>query len=595
MASSSGRIVVALAVWLVGSVFAPRAMSSNRTLGVQFDAILELNAPLCRTHVGLFARYWVSPQFYRAAVVWAEPHEGSLNFPIYPPTLSVASDPNTLTINHQFQHIYDGVFRKPFEPRGPFQHRFNAYALADIRFAEQEALAQRIYISDLKGFVNEGEMHEQIVDIPSGGGDARVARGVAQIRARRSQGRLDDLYLLDPNGRLLKSINYEYGDADNDSPLLRERVFLAEHPIMVGFNRGGPTITISGATRQYSRLETMLHEGGRQCIVDFGMQRIGRRSLSLPVRIVVYSGDQRQVLRSVRLYNFVACGPTADRVEAEARRYAGFDANDMGCREMLLKHWMKPPQGIPATDVNTLRHLRTCFANAHRTDGTAGQELKRINGLLQVDWMLADVNRLEEDFREYLSLLAASQLQRMILFGGRNIVETTLRWRQSEVAERLLCLWLDAAVSQNDINSILDFADADFARGHFWTTAALTDRMRRDPRLAPSERFVAQAIRCLALARICQTKERPDPGATDLATAQRRWAMAHLGAQTRRAQIREDADAARQIFVTIERPTQEQRAWKKQLDVLEQNLLADRSGSDDPVRPEYDDQWPEDN
>jgi hypothetical protein len=162
--------------------------------------------------------------------------------------------------------------------------------------------------------------------LPSG--DRNDRQQLALIKARTCRGRLDELHLLDPNGQLLKSVEYKYATPDGKSPLLRERVFLPERPIAVGFTGGGPTITISGETRRYSKMETVQHQGGRRCIVEYGMQKMGDRTLSLPVRIVVYSGDERQVLRSARLYNFAACPGAGNQIEAEAKRYSGFDAND---------------------------------------------------------------------------------------------------------------------------------------------------------------------------------------------------------------------------------------------------------------------------
>ena len=68
---------------LSGYVMAkPDAVPVGRNVGpLRFDACLELNAPLVGTHVVLFLRYWVSATSYRVAVIWAEPHAGSLNFP----------------------------------------------------------------------------------------------------------------------------------------------------------------------------------------------------------------------------------------------------------------------------------------------------------------------------------------------------------------------------------------------------------------------------------------------------------------------------------------------------------------------------------
>ncbi len=575
--------VAVLVLWLVTGVSAARAGPPNDT-GVQFDAVIELNARSGRSHVVLFVRYWVAARFYRAAVVWGEPHEGSLNFPIYPPTLNVASDPNAFAISHQLQHVYDGVFCKPLDQRGPFRHRFNSYSLADTRFAEREALALRVYAGDLEDLEKCDEERQEVKALFDQTRDGHTQRDAAQIRVRSSQGRLDALDLLDSKGHRLESLTYEYENGDTNSPLLRERVWLPERPITVGFNGPGPRITIAGETRQSSELETVHHESGRRCVVDYGVQSLGGRRLSLPVRVVVYSGDQGQVLRSVRLYDFVACQGTPAQIQQEAQRYSGFDANEMSCRGLLLKHWMRDPGDIPPADANVFRRLRADFSGRSPMGASAGQQLKRINALLQLDWRLDDPNQLEKDFRDYLSLLSANDLPRMVLFGGQNAIEVTVRWHQFGAADTLLRVWLDFATAFNDVASLLDFASAGLARGRYWTVAELADRVLTVAPLSPSQRFVAQAIRCIALARLRETKERADSSATDLATTQKRWAMAHWSDHILWVQINEGMDAAQRAFAPLDRPTQAERGLKRQLDTIRRNLLEYRSADNEPAR-----------
>jgi hypothetical protein len=241
--------------------------------GVQFDGIIEMSAPLVRTNVALFARYWVSTEGYRAALVWGEPHSGLLNFPIYPPSLTIVSDANQFAISHQLNHQYDQVFSKPLQERGLFHSRFNSYDLSEIRFAEKEAL-------DL--------------------------RDLAREQSLASQSRPDALSLSAKDGSLRESIQYEYAGDGNDSRLRRQQVLLPERSIKAGFSGQGPSVTVGGKTQQYSGLDIPYHEGGRQCVVDYAQQTIGGRSVSLPSRIVVYSGDGKRMLRSVRRINMLA-------------------------------------------------------------------------------------------------------------------------------------------------------------------------------------------------------------------------------------------------------------------------------------------------
>ncbi|OHB79636.1 MAG: hypothetical protein A2Z25_00480 [Planctomycetes bacterium RBG_16_55_9] len=63
---------------------------------VQFDSVIELNRysphSLRHDYTIVFARYWVAPDHYSMAVVWAEPQSSDLCFALHPPILCIASD-----------------------------------------------------------------------------------------------------------------------------------------------------------------------------------------------------------------------------------------------------------------------------------------------------------------------------------------------------------------------------------------------------------------------------------------------------------------------------------------------------------------------
>lgn len=506
---------------LAAASFTQEALANEMGGRVALDAVIELNASLCRTHVVLCARYWVSADGYRAAVVWGEPHAGSLNFPVYPPTLNIVSDPNRFVITHQIQHLYDGVFPKPLGARGPFVHRFNSYTLSDIRFAEQE-----------------------IVD-------------------------------------LCRNVEDEWTD-NGENMFSRRRMVLPQRPIAVSFQGRVPTITIAGETRQYSELETVQDEGGREWVVDYAPVRVAGRSVSLPTRITVRSGDGKRILRSARLQNRAGCPATLRGIEEDARRFSGFDASDMGCRELLLKYWMKPSRDVEPTDANVLRELRTHFAGTCASDMSLGERLKRVNTLIQLDWMLGDAAHLRDDFHRYTSLLAENALNRMILFGGQNIIETTVRWEQFDAGDRLLSLWLDAAVSPNDPNSLLDFASANLVRRQFWTTATLMERTLSDVAMSASRRFIARAYRTLALAALYGIVNEPDHNVrTKPDIAQARWVLIHHREESLLAECKTSLDAALEAWAGIAQPTREHRKLRSQLASMENSISASRSPTDE--------------
>jgi len=495
------------------------AMSDGKGATVCFDVVMELNAPLCRTYVVLFARCWVSPDFYRVAVVWAEPHAGSLNFPIYPPTLNVVSDPNSFGISHQLVHTYDGVFAKPLGARGPFRYRFNSYPLSEIRFGEQEALDLRIQIADIRP--------------PA-----------------------------DANGQ---------GQATRPK---RQTVLLAQRPITVAFTGKGPSIRIGGEERRYKELETVDYAGGRKFILDYQPIEIRGRAVALPSRIDVYTGDGKQLLRCARLSNWTPCDLTGEQVGKSAEQFSLFDPNETRCRDLLLKYWLKSRSEVAKDDIETLEGLRKHFAQQPAASTTTGEQLKRVNMLLQVDWMLDDPNGLDEDFREYTRLLRSNGLGRMVLFGGENLIETTIRWGQPDTADKLLPVWLDAAVSENDMASILDFASARLAKGKLWTTAKLLEKAMQHLTVSADQQFAGEALRCTALSRIDKMIQNPDDIKSEVDIAQARWVLRGTTEASLREEFRASATAAQKSFAAIDRPTRRHRTLKTQLDAMMHDLLS---------------------
>lgn len=535
---------------------------------VRFDTIIELNAPLCRTHVALFARCWVSGDSYRIAVVWAEPHAGALNFPIYPPTLNVASDPNAFTIRHQFIPRYDGTHCNPLGQRGPFRHRFNSYDFSDTRFAEQEALDMRLCTNDLPAIQEAGEGDiQRLFDLPRWSGGNQES-GLPQARVRMSDQRLDRLDLLDDRGDLLKAIDYQYAEQDDGMHLQQQTVLLPERPMTVDFGENPPTITVAGEKREYSQLETTHHAGGRTCVVDYEQIDLGGRQVSLPARITVSPNNGKRVLRSARLGGFTPCAYDAKRIAQAAEQFSLLDPEEIKCRDLLLRHWLKDPSDVNRVDVDALRLLRTHFTNKSDSNPVLGGQLKRINILLQLDWMLGDTTQLDCDFQRYLSLLNDNNLGKMVLFGGQCAIDLTLRWGYIPIADSLIKTWVDAAIAGNDTATILGFAAVHVARGRLCTIIRLMNALQNAGRLSPAQEYAVRALHCMALARLHAMLADPDNIKKELDIAQARWIFAKTDAARLGAQLAEELGKAHELFGSFEQPTRENATLKSRLDQI---------------------------
>src|SRR4030043_9569 len=87
------QVAVLFLILSLSTCTASEIVPKGTDIGIlQFDGIVEINSQHFQTHVLLFVRYWVSPKFYHASIIWAEPHVGSLNFPIYPITTVIDSN-----------------------------------------------------------------------------------------------------------------------------------------------------------------------------------------------------------------------------------------------------------------------------------------------------------------------------------------------------------------------------------------------------------------------------------------------------------------------------------------------------------------------
>jgi len=501
------------------------------------------------------------------AFVWAEPYAGSLNFPVFPRSLNVASDPLAFKIEHQFQHIYDGIYPKPLGQRGPFLHKFNSYYFSDIRFAEKDALDMRIRRSDIGPLRKTGESGaKQIFDVNLSKPVDGSGQKPAKLSVRATNERLDELRLFDAEGKLLKGIEDEYKEQKDGGQLEKQIVFLPERPITVGFKGKGPTITIGGEKHQYSQLETTHHQGGRKCIVDYQPFEIAGRKVSLPARITVFQGDSKRVLRSARLYNFANVELSVDQLNESAKRFSFLDDDETTCREMLLKYWLKDPSEVDRADRKTMEQLQVHFTGKSTSGMTIGEQLKRVNMLMQLDWMLGNTAGLKSDFQQYMSLLTDNNLSRMVLVGGQNAIGMTSRWGQFDTADSLLDIWLDVAASQNDVETVLNFAADSIRKKDFWTSVGLMDEVMETPRLSKSQRFVAQAIRYLCLSRLYDMLDNPDGIKNELDAAQAGWVSSHISAEILRTSAGQSITEAKQLFAGLDHPTRQHKVLRAQLE-----------------------------
>jgi len=535
---------------------------------LRFDAILELSAPIAGTHVMLCARYWVSPTHYSVAVVWAEPAEAALNFSTYPPTLQIDSNEQEFSLSNQLRPGNDTRFSKPLGQRGAFRNKFNNYPVEKIRFAEHEALASRIYVDDMEKLAAQAEDEWQTIDVGNCANQKGRDREVAKLDVRMSEGRMAALKITDANGQAIKSIEYEYSKHKGQWLLAKQNVLLPKRLLTVGYNNRGATVKIGNKEQTYKELPGSHHKGGRKCTVEYKPIKIANGVLPLPASITVHHGETNAVLRTARLSNFVQLKQTPKETEQAALEFSRFDDNELKMRELMNKYWQKDPDKIEDPDAMLLKQLRTHFENLDASTKTLGERLKRINMLMQLDWIQAH-DALKEHFRQYLAVLTSNHLGEIVLAGGLHVINATIEWGQFSTADELLREWIRSATAICDAESILSFAQIQIRRRHYWPAAKLLEECSKPRQDWKQKRFDAQALRCISLWELSEMVKDPSKAKTDRSIAQAGFASWSLGAEGLWAAVRESMAEAKLFFAGLDEPTPRQKALRRQLEQME--------------------------
>jgi hypothetical protein len=565
-----GLLVFAACVTLLASeVCRSDPLPTGSKLGtVQFDVILELNSPLVHTDVALFARYWVAPDHYTIAVVWAEPHARDLNFAMYPVTLTIYSNDQQFRLSSQTDAWANATYAKPVGQRGVFRYMFNDYPVANARFGEAEALGARLYAGDLKDSGAGKGGDENAVVLSLGLDPARSTRSLDRIKPRSAEGCIQGLDLLNQAGDLVKSVDYEYTQVGNASLLKRARVLLPQTPLTVGFTGEGIRVKVGEETCTYNEFQMAYHEGTREATVMYEPVEIGRRRASLPASVSVRNPVSKDTLRSARLSNFKSVAFGAEEIPRTAQEFADFGPEISRCRQLAVKYWARSPSEVPADDKQSLQELQGYFKAANAPDSAPGEQLRRVNMLLQLDWMLGDTTQLARDFEEYLRMLESWGLKQMVLAGGRHIIETTVLWGYFAAADVLLSKWVDRSVTVCDKDSLLHFAYDESRTGRLWTVVKLMDRIIKQGGNSGEIQFEAHALRCICLQWLYAQMREPESLKRDVDVAQIGWVARSMAMESLLSAFKDALTKAKQSFERVSSPTERQKILMRRLEGL---------------------------
>jgi hypothetical protein len=544
---------------------------------IQFDAVIELNRyspdSLRQDYTMIFARYWVARNYYSVAVVWAEPQSTDMFFTARP-GLSMSSNEHSFNVCQQTKTKSTEAHKKPLGERGVFRHKFGGYPIDNIRFAERETLAERIYTDDLRILEDANQGGREVPDLFIPHAEGMDERDVAQVKIQKNEESIDSMQLFNADKKMLKDISYDYENIGGMNYLSKMTAVLPERPMMVGFNGKGIKVTLDGKEYQYRDLEATHHIGARTCTVEYETMELGDKKVTLPVKVTVHNRKNGHILHSVQMMNFKHISMDSPSAEKAAKQFAGFTLDQHTYWQLLEKYWNKDPEQIDDKDTELVKQLivRT-EKDADVKDNSIGEKLKHLNILIELNRIIGNESEIERHYQNYLSTLSDNKLTQMVLVGGYGVIETSMfRQRHSE-AEKLLGLWINAASEIKDDESILFFAKSQLAKNRLWTTAKLLENYINKKSCSADDQFKAQALRCIALNKLCKLMSSDDVAKKGLiAKVQINW-VESVGKDKLNKMFTDSLNQTKMSFISLPKPTESQQDLRKQLDKIEQEII----------------------
>jgi hypothetical protein len=360
-------IIVALTVLsIIGGLGLGQIQPCGRKAGlIQFDAISEWNLDGTRSgNVAVFTRYWVCEDYYAVSVVWTEPHGSGVNMK----TAIVFSDATGFRMNNELfpdQVNTNRRYPKPLGERGPFHWGAGFYGGSEMRFAEAQALARRVYVSDFQSARRPTSDVGSVVDVNVPKDPDDVIRKLARLKVWAADDRIESMQLFDKRQQLLTNVRYEY---ERGAGPARVSMLVAELPVRpeklaVDAHMTRTTPDGNAMTYKVPDVNHLSHKGGRTCTVTYKDVTLGDTVLRLPVQVRVQRSDNEQLLRSAKLMNFRRVDLDKAGVWDAAKTFGGLGSEYATWNELVNKFLYHDPNlGAPPVDPNDLAFLRKLVA-----------------------------------------------------------------------------------------------------------------------------------------------------------------------------------------------------------------------------------------
>jgi hypothetical protein len=248
-----------------------------------------------------------------------------------------------------------------------------------MRFAEAEAAARRVHVSDLGIGTDPNHRADKVIDLKVAENPG-AARKLARLKAQVKGNRIESMELFDDKQASLCRIKYEYERGGDASPLSRLVADLPVRPERLGIDAKVTSASPRGEKNAYEvrEVDHVSHKGGRTCTVVYKDVTIGDKTLRLPVQIEARAGDDHRLLRSARLMNFKRVDLDKAGVWKSAIAFAHMSNEDWAFYKLAGKYLSPKPQlGPMKVDPNDLAFVRGLIAKYPVYDPKSAAEARR--------------------------------------------------------------------------------------------------------------------------------------------------------------------------------------------------------------------------
>jgi hypothetical protein len=317
----------------------------------------------------LFTRYWVCEDYYAVGVVWSEPHGIFMRSTL---TQVILSDKTGVRMSNDRSKITprNKTYPKPVGEKGPYVRGWGGTRVPEMRFAEAEALARRVYLSDLGLPKDDSQDADEIVDVEVPQRADGVKRKLARLKAHIRDNRIESMELFNEQQELLGRMSYEYERNGNALALTKLVGDLPVRPqkLAVEITVASKSATDDDGEKKKAPAVTetfdyVRHKGGRTCTVTYQDVAMGDAVLRFPAHIEVRAGDDGRLLRSARLINFKRVNLDKAGVWDAAQAFVGLSREDRAYDRFRNKYFASTPDlGPMQVDPNDLASVKRLMA-----------------------------------------------------------------------------------------------------------------------------------------------------------------------------------------------------------------------------------------